>query len=144
MGAKQNVAVVEQLQEAQRSRDWAAYAALLADDCVFRMAGVPAALGGTTKGKDAVRAFFESGPANTKVDIRQVIADDNNVVVIQKLSASSFPGSEVFKSADSPYSTYECVVYRLANNKVVESTAYVNWADVYVQTGVLDVGAFLA
>jgi len=32
-------------------------------------------------------------------------------------------------------------VYRLANGKVAESTAYINWLDPYVQTGLVDVGA---
>lgn len=144
MGAKQNVAVIEQLLEAQRVRDWKTYGALLTDDCVMRIAGVPRELGGVTEGKDAIKSFFENASGDTTLDVRQVIADDNNVVVIQKLAASSFPGSEIFKGSKNPYATYECVVYRLANNRVVDSTAYVNWADVYVQTGVLDIDTMLA
>lgn len=144
MGTKQNLEVFEQLREAQRNRDWSAYAALLTDDCVFRMAGVPRAMGGVTEGKDAIKAFFENTPAGSDVDVKKVIADDNHVVAIQRLSAPTFVGSDVFKGGNRPFSTYECVVYRFENGKLAESTAYVNWADVYVQTGVLDVASMLA
>jgi ketosteroid isomerase-like protein len=46
MTAKHNLELVEQLQQATRDQDYDRLGDLLADDAVFRMAGVPQALGG--------------------------------------------------------------------------------------------------
>jgi hypothetical protein len=39
-----------------------------------------------------------------------------------------------------PYTTYECLVYRIVDGKVASSTAYINWLDPYVQVGLDDLG----
>jgi hypothetical protein len=44
---------------------------------------------------------------------------------------------------DDPFSTYECVVFRLEDGRVAEQTTYVNWLDAYVQTGMLDLAPVL-
>ncbi|HSJ19055.1 MAG TPA: hypothetical protein VK964_00640 [Nocardioidaceae bacterium] len=46
MGAKQNLELVEELQQAARDRAFDRYGELLAADAVFRIAGVPARMGG--------------------------------------------------------------------------------------------------
>jgi ketosteroid isomerase-like protein len=45
MTAKHNLELVEQLQQATRDQDYDRLGDLLADDAVFRMAGVPQVLG---------------------------------------------------------------------------------------------------
>ena len=68
-----------------------------------------------------------------------MFGDDKHVCLVGKVTAERFIGSQHLRGADQPYSTYECVVYRIADGKVAESTAYVNWLDPYVQLGLVDV-----
>lgn len=140
MGAKENLEVIERLQDAVRDRDWDSYRMLLADDVVLRMAGVPRALGGVTEGRDAAVATMRQNAETTggTFEQRDVTADDTHVCVVGKISGSRFPGNTFLRGADKPYSTYECVVYRLDHGRVKESTAYVNWMDVYAQVGLVD------
>jgi hypothetical protein len=42
MGAKENLELIEELQQTARDRDFDRYGALLTDDAVIRTAGVPA------------------------------------------------------------------------------------------------------
>ena len=69
---------------------------------------------------------------------RDITADDTHVCVVGKITGTGFPGNDFLRSSDKPYSTYECIVYRLENGQVKESTAYVNWLDVYTQVGLVD------
>jgi ketosteroid isomerase-like protein len=140
MGAKENLAAIEELQQAARDRNWDRYGQLLADDARFRMAGVPQALGGVTHGRDAVVAQMRQNSEATGGDfeVRDIFGDDTHVCVIGKVSAARFGGNEFLKAAEQPFATYECVVYRLAQGRVAESTAYVNWLDVYSQVGLVD------
>jgi hypothetical protein len=61
-----------------------------------------------------------------------------HLIGVGVVTADGWPGNEVLRGADRPYSTYECVVYRIANGKVAESTTYINWLDPYVQVGLVD------
>lgn len=139
MAAKQNLELVEQLQHASRDQDYERFGDLLADDAVFRMAGVPAALGGVTTGRQAIVEQFRANAGGGSVQIKQMFGDDQNVCVVAKVTAEGWPGNEVLRGSDRPYSTYECVVYRITKGKVVESTTYLNWLDPYVQVGLVDV-----
>lgn len=140
MGAKENLQIIEGMQEAARNGNWALYAEHLADDVTFRMAGVPRGLGGVSEGRDAVVATMRQNAETTGGTFEQkdVTADDTHVCVVGKISGPRFPGNAFLRSAEEPYSTYECVVYRLDNGRVKESTAYVNWLDVYTQVGLVD------
>lgn len=139
MGAKENLAVIERLQQAARERDWDSYGDLLADNAVFRMAGVPRSLGGVTEGRDAwIAQMRDNADGEGTVETRDVFADDHQVCVISKQSASRFRGNDYLKAAEKPYSTFQCVVYRVEHGKVTESTNYVNWLDVYTQVGLID------
>jgi ketosteroid isomerase-like protein len=69
-----------------------------------------------------------------------MFGDDEHVCVVGKVTAVSFLGSQHLQGAERPYSTYECIVYRIADGKMAESTAYINWLDPYVQVGLVDVG----
>jgi ketosteroid isomerase-like protein len=140
MGAKENLTVIEELQRAMRDRDLDRFGELIADDAVFRMAGVPATMGGVTKGRQAVVDQFREDPGGGSFETRQMFGDDEHVCVVGKVTAQRFPGNQYLRGADRPFATYECIVYRLASGKVAESTAYVNWLDPYVQTGLVDVG----
>jgi len=138
MEAKANLELIEELQRSAREQDFDRYGELLADDVTFRMAGVPAALGGVTTGRDAVLDQFRQ-TAGGRFELKQMFGDDEHVCVIGKVSAERFPGNAFLRSSDVPYSTYECIVYRIADGKVAESTAYINWLDPYVQVGLVDV-----
>lgn len=140
MGAKDNLELIEQYQQAVRDQDRARAGALLADGVVFRAAGVPRAMGGVIEGRDAVLDTL--GQAGGRFEAKQVFGDDNNVCVVGKVTASAFPGNAYLRGADKPYSTYECIVYRIAGGKIAESTAYLNWLDPYVQTGLIDASTF--
>jgi hypothetical protein len=47
-------------------------------------------------------------------------------------------GNRYLRGADHPYTTNGCIVNRIANGRVAESTAYINWLDPYVQLGLVD------
>jgi ketosteroid isomerase-like protein len=139
MGAKENLAVVDALQQAFTNRDWDAYGELLADDATFRMAGVPSALGGVTRGRDAVVAMMRNNSeGDGSFEERQRIADDNNVCIIGKVGAPRFRGNDFLRSAEKPFSSHECIIYRIEDGLVKETTAYLNWLDVYTQVGLVD------
>ena len=146
MGAKENLELIEQVQQANRDRDYDRYGALLADDAVLRMAGVPAGMGGVTKGRQAIIDQFRAmaGGAGGAFQVKQMFADDEHVCVVGKVTAERFPGNQFLKGADRPYATYECIVYQIAGGKVAEQTTYLNWLDPYVQVGLVDASAFTA
>lgn len=144
MGAKENLELVEELRQAARDQDFDRYGSFLAEDAVFRMAGVPGSMGGVTKGRQAVVDQFRqmSGGGGT-FEVKETFADDHHVCVVGKLTSSRFPGNQYLRSAERPFSTYECIVYRIADGKVAESTSYVNWLDPYVQTGLVEVRSLM-
>lgn len=138
MGANESLGVVQRMQEAQRDRDFDAYAELIAEDAVFRMSGVPAGMGGVTTGRQAIVDMISRGPTGGTFEVKQQFADDEHACIVGKITADAFPGNDYLRNADRPYSAYECVVYRIADGKVAESTAFVNWLDPYVQVGLVD------
>jgi ketosteroid isomerase-like protein len=137
MGQNENLKLIEQLQKAARDRDFDRYGELLSEDAVFRVAGVPAGMGGVVKGRQAVLEQMRGGGGT--FDIKKMFGDDEHVCLVGKVTADRFPGNQYLRAADQPYSTYECIVYRIAGGKVAESTAYLNWLDPYVQVGLVDV-----
>lgn len=136
MGATENLTLIEQLQQAARDRDYDRYGELLAEDAVFRVAGVPAGMGGVLTGRQAIVDQFRQTAG--AFEIKQMFADDEHVCLVGKVRAERFPGNQVLRGADRPYSTYECIVYRIAGGKVAEWTAFLNWLDPYVQVGLVD------
>jgi ketosteroid isomerase-like protein len=145
MGARENLALIEELQQAMRDKDVDRYDALLADDAVVRAAGVPASMGGVTTGRQAIVDRFRRNLAIPETfEIKELFGDDEHVCVVGKLRAERWPGNEYLKAADQPYSTYECIVYRIEGDKVAGWTAYVNWLDAYVQVGLVDVTTLLS
>jgi ketosteroid isomerase-like protein len=140
MGVKENLELIKQLQEAARDQDFGRYGQLLADDATFRAAGVPAGLGGVLHGPEAIVEQLRRSSGESSFEVKQMFGDDRNVCVVGKVTAQRFIGSEHLKGADRPYSTYECLVYTVANGKVAESTGYINWLDPYVQMGLVELG----
>jgi ketosteroid isomerase-like protein len=136
MGAKQNLELIEEGQRALRDENYERYGELLADDAVFRMAGVPSGMGGVRTGKQAIVDQFRQ--AGGTFEVKKMFGDDDHVCVVGKVTAPRFPGTDYLRGADRPYATYECIVYRIAGGKVAESTAYINWLDPYVQVGLVD------
>ena len=139
MGVKENLELIEQLQQAARDLDFDRYGQLIAEDATFRAAGVPAALGGMLSGREAIVEQLRRTAGASRFEVKQMFGDDKHVCLVGKVTAKRFLGSQHLRDADLPYSTYECIVYRIANGKVTESTAYVNWLDPYVQVGLVDV-----
>ena len=139
MGVEENLELIEELQQAARDRDLDRYGQLLADDATFRAAGVPAGLGGVLVGREAIVDQLRQTAGAGRFEIKQMFGDDKHVCVVGKVTAERYIGSQYLRGADRPYSTYECVVYRIAGGKVAESTAYINWLDPYVQVGLVDV-----
>jgi len=89
-------------------------------------------------GREAIVEQLRRTAGAGRFEVKQMFGDDEHVCLVGKVTAERFLGSEHLRGADRPYSTYECVVYRLANGKVAESTAYLNWLDPYVQLGLVD------
>lgn len=139
MGAKENIRTVEEFLDATREQDWGRARGLLAAGAAFRAAGVPRALGGVLEGPDAIIDSFRQGPAESTFEVRQMFGDDQNVCVIGKWSAPRFTGTSFFRAGDKPFTTWECLVYQVRGGKITEATNYVNWLDVFAQTGLLDV-----
>lgn len=137
MGAKQNLETVEELQQAARDGDWARYAALIDENATARMAGVPADLGGLIAGRDAIVDFVKDG-ASAQFELKHVFGDDTHVCAITRFASNNFAGNEFLKGSDKPFTTWQCQIYRLDNGRIVEMTNYVNWLDVYTQTGLID------
>jgi ketosteroid isomerase-like protein len=139
MVAEENLELIEELQQAARDLDYDRYGQLIAEDATFRSAGVPAALGGVLSGRAAIVEQLRQTAGTSRFEVKQMFGDDKHVCLVGKVNAERFLGSRHLRGADVPYSTYECIVYRIANGKVAESTAYVNWLDPYVQLGLVDV-----
>jgi ketosteroid isomerase-like protein len=142
MGAKENLDIVAAMHQAAGQGDYATWGSYLADDAVFRAAGVPASMGGVTTGKQAIIDLVSGGPAGN-LEVKDRFADDDHVCVIGKVHATQFAGNDHLKGSDKPYTTYQCTVYRMADGKVAESTSYVNWLDPYVQVGLVDPSSFI-
>jgi len=107
MGAKQNLELVEELQQAARDRAFDRYGELLAEDAVFRMAGVPASMGGVVTGRQAIVDQLRGVADDSSFEIKEMFGDDRNVCVVGKVTAERFPGNEHLRGADRPYTTYE-------------------------------------
>lgn len=141
MGAKQNLEIVEELQEAARSGDWERYGELFDENATARLAGVPADLGGVVTGREAIVEFARGG--TPQFEAKNSFGDDNQVCVISRFASSGFAGNEFLKGGDKPFTTWQCQVFRLEGGKVAEVTSYLNWLDVYVQTGLVDPTALI-
>ena len=62
MGAKENLQLIEDMQDAARSGDWDRYGQHLADDVTLRMAGVPRGLGRCHRGPGGRRGHDSAEP----------------------------------------------------------------------------------
>src|SRR5437899_11074904 len=100
MGAKENLELIEELQQASRDRNFDRYGQLLAEDAVFRMTGVPRGLGGVTQGRDAIVEQFRQTSAGGGVQVKEMFGDDQQVWVIGKVTADRFTGNQSLRSAD--------------------------------------------
>lgn len=143
MGAQENISLVQDLMQAARSRDTRRYGEFFAEDAVIRVAGVPHALGGVTRGRDQIVANFaqQSGPQG-QAETRSIFADDSHACAILKVS-NNFTGTQYFRGTGKPFSTYECIVYDIENGRIKGQTVYMNFLDVYVQAGLIPIDLLL-
>lgn len=144
MGAQENIKLVQDVFQAARARDVRKYGEFFAEDASIRVAGVPHALGGVTRGRDQIVANFaeQSGPAG-QFEIRSVFADEGHACAIVKVS-NDFTGTQYFRGTGKPFSTYECIVYDIANGRIKGQTVYMNFLDVYVQAGLIPIDLLLS
>ena len=47
-------------------------------------------------------------------------------------------GTQSLRGDNMPFTTYECVVYRIDDGRIAEQTTYANWLDAYVQSEMID------
>ena len=66
-----------------------------------------------------------------------MFADDSHVCVVAGVT-TVLAGTRFLRGNDQPYSAFECTTYRIGAGRILEETTYVNWLDVYVQTGLVD------
>jgi ketosteroid isomerase-like protein len=125
-----------------RAGDEKTFAANYAEDAVVRMAGVPGSLGGVLDGRPQIAENFRRQMRGA-FEIRQVFADDSHVCVVTKVT-TTFSATQFLRGNDQPYTAFECAVYRIADGLIREQTVYVNWLDVYVQTGIVDLESLKA
>ena len=144
MGSRENIKLVRDLMEAARKPDVRKYGEFFADDAAIRVAGVPHALGGTTRGREQIVANFaqQSAPPG-QAEIRSVFADDSHACAIVKVNGN-FGGTQFFRGTGKPFSTYECIVYDIENGRIKGQTVYMNFLDVYVQAGLIPIDLLLS
>ena len=68
---------IEVHNEAVRSRDWGAFSGWFAKDAEVRFEGVPV---GPFRGRDEIRAAYESRPPDDEVEVRNVRTEDDRTV----------------------------------------------------------------
>ena len=83
---------------------------MLAADAVFRIAGVPARMGGVVTGRQAIVDQVRRTADDSSFEIKEMFGDDKNVCFVGKVTAERFSGNEHLRGANRPYTTYECIV----------------------------------
>jgi ketosteroid isomerase-like protein len=142
MSAKQNLELIERHIEAVRSGDEKTFAADYAENAVVRTAGVPSSLGGTLEGRQQIVDNFRRQIQGV-FEVRQMFGDDSRVCVVARVT-TNLAGTVFLRGNDAPYSAFECVIYRIVDSRIQEQTVYVNWLDVYVQTGLVELKSLTA
>jgi ketosteroid isomerase-like protein len=136
MRAEENLELIEGHIEAMRSGDEKTFAADYAEDAVVRMAGVPRSLGGVLDGRSQIVENFGRQMPRA-FEVRQVFADDSQACVVLKVT-TTLDATQFLAGNGEPYTAFECSLYRIADGRIRDQTIYVNWLDVYVQTGLVD------
>jgi len=136
VGDTKNFELVEQLYRALGDRDEARYGDFYAENATVRMAGVPRSLGGVLDGRDRIVENLRRHDIES-YDVRLMFGDGAHVCAVIKLSGAMV-GTQFLQGNNQPYTTYECVVYQIEDERIQEQTSYINWMDVYVQTGLVD------
>ena len=143
MGAKASVALVEEITQAKSDENYDRYWELLTEDAVFRMAGIPPALGGVIKGRDAIVEEFRRTTGLSKWKTTIMFGDDTNVCVVGVTTVERFKGGGFVRDSEHGYVTDECVVYKVRDGQVCEITAFINFLSAFIQAGLLDPSALI-
>jgi ketosteroid isomerase-like protein len=140
--SKRGLELIERHIAAMNARDEHTFGDDYHEDAVVRMAGVPRSLGGVLEGRrQIVENFHRQAPS--AFALQQMFGDDTHVCVTAKVT-NTVPGTEFLRAGDQPFTTYECVIYRMERGRIREQTTYVNWLDAYVQAGLVDLGPLRA
>ena len=94
MGTKENLELIEELQQAARDLDVDRYGQLIAEDATFRAAGVPAALGGVLSGRAAIVEQLRQTAGASRFEVKQMFGDEQHVCLVGKVTAERFLGSQ--------------------------------------------------
>lgn len=143
MGAQENIRIVQDFIKAFSEGNEAGYGSLLAEDAVLRVAGVPRALGGVAQGREQILQTFRQAGAPGEAEIRTIFADDTHVCAVERVSAT-FNGNRYLRGTGRPYTTYECLVFKIERGRIRELTNYTNFLDVYVQAGLVSLDSLTA
>jgi len=143
VGAKENIELVERLTKAKEMQDFETYAAGLAENAVFMMAGVSEELGGVLRGRDAIIDEFQRTRGTSHWKTSDMFGDDSHVCVVGTTTVERMAGNKVIKSLERGYITDECVIYWIEDGLVVKFMAYINWLSAYIQSGALDLSTVL-
>jgi hypothetical protein len=138
VGVKENLRLVERLHEAIRNRQEDRYRDFYGSEAVARVAGVPRAMGGVLRGRKEIAENVRRHDAES-YDVRLMFGDDSHVCVVAKFT-DKLTGTPYLTGNNQPFTTYECIVYRIEGGRIQEQTTYANWLDAYVQSGLVDVG----
>jgi uncharacterized protein (TIGR02246 family) len=97
-----NVQLVRRLYDAMARADMAAVAALMSDDVTFVVPG-PSGLGaaGIWRGHEGVQQCFRKlreAQRNQRLEIQELVADDDNVVVLLHVTATVLSTGKMFES----------------------------------------------
>ncbi len=115
MGAKENADLVSKGYEAFQKGDLAAFDDILAEDCVWHVPG-RSQLAGDKKGRQATVEYFgklgELSEGTVKVDLHDVLANDDHVVGLQRTSAAR---------AGTSYETTEAIVFHVQSGRISEA-----------------------
>jgi ketosteroid isomerase-like protein len=143
MGTAENLALVERLTKAKDTQDFETYAAGLAQDAVFMMAGVPEEFGGVLRGRDTIMAEWRRTKGMSHWETSGIFGDERQVCVTGKTTVERMAGTDKVKASERGYATDECVVYWIEDGLVVKITAYINWLSAYIQAGLLDLSTVM-
>jgi uncharacterized protein len=115
MGAKENADLIRSGYEAFQRGDLAAFDNLLAEDCVWHVPG-RGQLAGDKKGRQATVEFYAKlgmlSEGTIKVDLHDVVANDEHVVGLHRASA---------QRAGKSFQTTEAIVFHVRDGRVSEA-----------------------
>ena len=115
MGANDNAEIVRRGYEAFQKGDLAAFADILADDCVWHVPG-RGQLAGDKHGRHAIVEYYgqlgELSAGSIAVELHDVVANEDHVVGLHRASAHR---------GERSYETTEAVIFHMRDGRIAEA-----------------------